>query len=159
MFHSILSLLLAPMTAMAAPLDCPINNFSVTGFQLSCWGAGAAGFNALADVIANSINPIVSNLFGSLVFIMTLVYSLALIIGSTDENAVSEGRRAFIFALVGGFIVAFQGVILNAVFVNTSPSSVRPLPSRSSRFAQSYFLRREATKEESRHNANCSSTP
>ncbi len=113
MFHLLLTLLLEPVTALAQ-IDCPVNSLGGNGFQLSCWGAGGGGFGPLATVIGN-LNGILSNVFAPLVFLMTVVYSLGLIIGSTDENSITEGRRAFLFALAGGFVIMFKMAIWDAV--------------------------------------------
>lgn len=79
----------------SAQTPCPL------GSDLPCWGGGLTGF---ANILY-ALVPIGTDIFYALLALMLVVYAIALIVGSSDENSITEARKAFTFAVIGSIVV------------------------------------------------------
>lgn len=99
-----------PASVSAANTVCPLQGF------LPELGCAAGGVGGLRSMIAAQI-PVAEDIFLGIMILMFMVYALSLIIGSHDESAVTESRKAFTYALIGSGIVFAKRFIYGAVEV------------------------------------------
>lgn len=96
---------ISPLLAAAA---CPIP-------ELPCaTGVGLAGF----AITLQGLVPYVVGAFYATLFLMLMVYAINLIVNSTNESAIDEARKAFMFAVMGSAIVWFRVAIVDTFQVN-----------------------------------------
>lgn len=95
-------------STLLAAATCPVP-------ELPCaTGVGLVGFR---NTIANLV-PYAASAFYAILFLMMMIYAINLIINSANDSAIDEARKAFVFALMGSFIVWFRIPIVDTFQVN-----------------------------------------
>lgn len=95
-------------SSLLAAATCPVPDLPCAA------GTGLEGFG----LTLQSLIPYAAGAFYAILFLMLMIYALNLIINSSNEAAIDEARKAFMFALFGSAVVWFRLAIVDTFQIN-----------------------------------------